>query len=330
MRCKNKCCSNEVKDNKQYCSVSCSNKARIFSSETKEKFSKLYTKELPTDEIVKLFNEGIPLKRIGELHGCSRETISNHLKRTGNWKKRGRAEVENFYTQEKEPDRITNVDKPQNCQHCGRECKNLRSLRQHEIRCKNNPDRIACIGNPISGKIMGWKSGNNYTKAKERGETYVISDETREKLRKASTGKKWSEEQKKEHSNLMKKVVLENPESYSSQNVNGRIKKYEFNGMTFDGKWELKVAECLVNENIEFTNIIEPIEYEFNGNEHSYFPDFYLPDFDLYIEVKGLVREKDPYKWSAVPNLVIFKQTEIKRLDSEKVLDLILELRNKK
>lgn len=29
-----------------------------------------------------------------------------------------------------------------NCKYCNKECKNLNSLRQHEIRCKLNPDKI--------------------------------------------------------------------------------------------------------------------------------------------------------------------------------------------
>lgn len=33
------------------------------------------------------------------------------------------------------------------CQYCGRVCKNLNSLRQHEIRCKKNPNHIICKGN---------------------------------------------------------------------------------------------------------------------------------------------------------------------------------------
>ena len=33
------------------------------------------------------------------------------------------------------------------CQYCGRKCKNLNSLRQHEIRCKENPNHIICYGN---------------------------------------------------------------------------------------------------------------------------------------------------------------------------------------
>ena len=33
------------------------------------------------------------------------------------------------------------------CQYCGKECKNNNSLAQHEIRCKQNPNRIECHGN---------------------------------------------------------------------------------------------------------------------------------------------------------------------------------------
>ena len=38
---------------------------------------------------------------------------------------------------------MNNFNKPQilYCQYCGRECKNLNSLRQHELRCKKNPNR---------------------------------------------------------------------------------------------------------------------------------------------------------------------------------------------
>lgn len=33
------------------------------------------------------------------------------------------------------------------CKYCGKVCKNKNSLIQHEIRCKENPDRINCCGN---------------------------------------------------------------------------------------------------------------------------------------------------------------------------------------
>ena len=33
------------------------------------------------------------------------------------------------------------------CKYCGRICKNKNSLRQHEVRCKSNPNHIECFGN---------------------------------------------------------------------------------------------------------------------------------------------------------------------------------------
>lgn len=38
---------------------------------------------------------------------------------------------------------------------------------------------------------------------------------------------------------------------------------------------------------------------------------FYLPELDLYIEVKGYERERDLAKWKVVPNLRVFKLKEI-------------------
>lgn len=43
------------------------------------------------------------------------------------------------------------------CKYCGKQCKNLNSLNQHEIRCKNNPNKIKCIGNPVPHQ--GWNKG---------------------------------------------------------------------------------------------------------------------------------------------------------------------------
>ena len=33
------------------------------------------------------------------------------------------------------------------CKYCNKECKNLNSLYQHECRCKENPNKIKCVGN---------------------------------------------------------------------------------------------------------------------------------------------------------------------------------------
>ena len=127
---------------------------------------------------------------------------------------------------------------------------------------------------------------------------------------------KYSEEQ----SLRMKEVVKNNKDSYSVNNVSGRVKTYTktfFNKeYKFKGTWELLVAEKLFQEGIYFSNNIEPIEYIWNedGKKHLYFPDFYIPSINMYIEVKGYMRKRDIDKWNSLDNLIIFKENEIKQL----------------
>ena len=56
------------------------------------------------------------------------------------------------------------------CKYCGKECKNKNSLVQHEIRCKQNPNRIEYSGYAAKKfNQIGHKGHNQYTKAKELG-----------------------------------------------------------------------------------------------------------------------------------------------------------------
>ena len=67
------------------------------------------------------------------------------------------------------------------CKYCGRKCKNLNSLTQHEIRCHSNPNRITNCGN--HGATKGYPGYNHYIKAKLLGlPKPKISEETRKKL----------------------------------------------------------------------------------------------------------------------------------------------------
>jgi hypothetical protein len=123
-----------------------------------------------------------------------------------------------------------------------------------------------------------------------------------------------SEEYSAIQSERMLAVVRDNPESYSSSNVCGRSKGEIYNGEKYDSSWEVVVAKFLEFENIPFERKIEPFTYEFEGKMRSYFPDFYLPEKDLYIEVKGFTRERDLAKWSVVNNLIIITKDEIEIL----------------
>jgi hypothetical protein len=212
------------------------------------------------------------------------------------------------------------------CKFCNKLCKNANSHRNHERLCKLNPDRqyikSAGFAKYNEQLNLGERTGTNqYIKAKEMGiPKPIVSQETRNKISNSSkiaAKNYWNDKTRKQRSDIMKRVVRENPDSYSSKNVCGRTKKIIYNGFELNGSWELIVAKWLDDNNINWTNKITPFTYIWNGNDHLYFPDFYLPDYDRYIEVKGYERERDRHKWKVVPNLVIIKQKEIKLIKQD-------------
>lgn len=211
-----------------------------------------------------------------------------------------------------------------NCQYCNKLCKNKNSLAQHEIRCKRNPNKLEVNSNfkkyndqVKNGEIIK-ENTNHYTKAKNLGlPKPKISEETRKKISEASKKQKWDDERKSQHSKVMTQVAKDNPESYSASNVSGRCKSSYIidsygNETTVHGSWERLVAEHLNECNIKWTNTIEEVfEYYWEGRMRRYYPDFYLPEYDTYIEVKGYQRDRDIEKWKSLDNLIVLKKSEI-------------------
>jgi hypothetical protein len=206
------------------------------------------------------------------------------------------------------------------CKFCNKDFKFQCRLIDHEVSCKLNPNK------PEK------KKGNQYTKAKELGlpkpkvRQHIWTDEEK-KIHSIKTSlinkDYWSNIKNREkHSVLMADVVKNNPESYSSNNVSGRVKMYntfDFYGETkVKGKWELAVATWLNDNLINWTNRIKPYNYFWNNSWHLYFPDFLLLDNNVIIEVKGYETERDREKWKSVIDKQFFliKQNEINNLDN--------------
>lgn len=202
------------------------------------------------------------------------------------------------------------------CKFCNKECKNDNSQRNHQRLCKSNPD-IADT-KPKSAKwyqamrdrkTLGVGS-NQWIKAKQTGIDYVVKEETRKKLSNASSKQRHSEETKKKISEGIKKAIERNPNAYTSSN-RGRTKEIIYNGIKFQGRWELEFFQFCESNDIQITRPNEWFEYTWNG-ARKYFPDFYLSEYDLYVEVKGYETERDHAKWSQFPKkLKVVKQNEI-------------------
>jgi hypothetical protein len=198
------------------------------------------------------------------------------------------------------------------CQYCNKLYKNTNSLRQHEIRCKDNPNKIV-VRLPRNGKT-GKKGGNQFTYAKKmKLPAPVVSKETINKIlatkKKNGTLNK-TQEQRIQASIYMKRAVKENPESYTSSN-RGRTKQIIYDGIKFIGQWEVDFYKWAKDNNLNPQRPTNSFSYEWNGIR-SYFPDFYLPMLDVYVEVKGYETERDIAKWKAFPvTLCVIKKYEI-------------------
>lgn len=205
------------------------------------------------------------------------------------------------------------------CKFCNSERKNDNSLRNHERLCKQNSDRKNV---PKGGYNKGQKGRNQFTKAAALGLPIPkVSNETKNKISEKSKQQIWDEVRRDKHSIIMKKVVSENPESYTSSN-RGRTKQIIKYGIKFQGKWELKFYEYCIKNKIEIIRSNEWFEYEWNGIR-KYFPDFYLPGFNVYIEVKGYETERDRAKWILFPKkLVIIKKSQIEEIDKN-IFDVV-------
>lgn len=220
---------------------------------------------------------------------------------------------------------IKQIEKQDNCKFCNKLCKNNNSLSNHQRLCKLNPERSVSHFETITRELRTsyvdntrYVGSNQYIKAKLLGlPKPQLSDETRQKISTINRLQVWDDERRARHSLAMKKAVLDNPLSYSSNNVCGRVKITEYNGEKFHGSWEVIVAKWLDDNNILWERNTESFPYFWEGSIHQYFPDLYLPTKAVYLEIKGYERDRDLAKWYNFPKkLVILKANEIKDIQN--------------
>ena len=66
------------------------------------------------------------------------------------------------------------------------------------------------------------------------------------------------------------------------------IKRHYYNGCEFDSHWEVLLAKMLDASNIKWIQPIAAIEWiDSTGKSRKYFPDFYIPERDLYLDPKN-------------------------------------------
>ena len=173
------------------------------------------------------------------------------------------------------------------CKYCGKICKNKNSLAQHTIRCNSNPnkyDKSRCGGGgwnkglnkntdsrmaKVSQHVIdAWNSGR-YNDVKWLNNSHPHSSKTKQRLR---------------------EVAIERGLGGYTYN-----KSYEYNGFYFDSTWEVIVAKSLDENNIRW---IRPKRLFYKDDENKtryYYPDFYLVDYDIYLDPKNEYLLNNPH-----------------------------------
>jgi hypothetical protein len=185
------------------------------------------------------------------------------------------------------------------CKFCNKPCVGKNSLVQHEIRCKENPDKIKrrCNFN-YPGKVI-WNKGLT----KETDERVKKQSETAKQKYKDGENKVWCDGLTKETDERIKNssIKIQNTIDKKIKDNNWHNSHnltYLYKDFKFDSYWEVLFVQFLDKYNILWVrNTNDSFEYTYKNSPHKYYPDFYLPDYDLYIEIKGYFSEKDINKW---------------------------------
>lgn len=102
----------------------------------------------------------------------------------------------------------------------------------------------------------------------------------------------------------------------------GRAKKYDYfspiaGKIKVDGTWELIVCKHFDSLGIKWERNRKRFPYiRPDGKAATYQPDFYVEEWDSYVEVKGYQTELDNAKWAQFPHsLEVWKKAKIKELE---------------
>ena len=197
------------------------------------------------------------------------------------------------------------------CKFCNKECKSDRSRSSHQTLCKKNPDHK----NPADWATGHRKGVTSWNAGLVGDHRLKHSAETKKLL--SELNLKRSPEWNKENGKRISKVVNEKVANGEWHTSLAKHMHIDYNGVDLHGSWELKYAQYLDSNNIAWIRNKEVFNYEFEGKTRRYTPDFYLPETDEYVEVKGYKTEKDAAKWAQFPKhrkLVVLMKNELKAM----------------
>lgn len=160
-----------------------------------------------------------------------------------------------------------------------------------------NPDRNLNISKAFSEK----KKEN---KKKQMCKSCGIEFNLKRKLNKHWQTKKTCSDEcyKKYFSSILKGKTG----GYRSQSGTGKKYGSWYRNIWFDSKWEIEAAKSMEKNGIGWgRGNIDPIPYkDIKGKDRLYHPDFFIKEFECYLEVKGYMTEESFYKLSQIKDKI--------------------------
>lgn len=86
----------------------------------------------------------------------------------------------------------------------------------------------------------------------------------------------------------------------------GRGKGCHYKGIWMDSTWELALAQRLDDLSIQWERDAKKHVFEYvdiEGKHRKYYPDFFIPNLELYVEVKGYWTSETRHKMSSIKNI---------------------------
>ena len=172
-----------------------------------------------------------------------------------------------------------------------------KSKRFMQMVSNNQIHPTAIIGNNVrigKGNKIAWNKGlKKETDTRVRKNAENISKTIRKKMRSGTfTPNRMGDEAKKKLS--IKQSLC---------NSGGKCKWFEVSGQMVQGTWERNLAILMSFLEISWTKLKvnkDVIVYKFKENEKRYTPDFYLPELDRFLELKGYWWGDDQEKMKAI------------------------------
>lgn len=172
------------------------------------------------------------------------------------------------------------------CSQCDRVFTSRQAVTSHIHRTHENPGVV--YGGRVKGTTIAWNKGLT----KDTDIRVLANANAVSKATKGRKGRPHTDETKRKISQKM-----------SINNKGGRSKWYEVAGQKVQGTWERNVALKFEELGIVWKKLKthkDILEYEMDGKVRSYTPDFYLPVYDIFLEIKGRWWGRDREKMDIV------------------------------